>query len=267
MRYLYFYSSCLKSMLKAIINSYMFLLATDYWEMKGTAHKGRGVFAKKDIEPVVIIGDYVGKLINEDEEYDLQEKYGFYSLSYADDTSVWPDIKKPGVYLINHSCTPNTYMYSYQGHTLYFALRKIFAGEELTVSYLMSPADEDDDPCEHDCHCKSELCTGTMHMTQESFDAWKKFDDEMVKDVKLPPIVYGKDLLLLDAYPENIADHPIFPLYGAAQHEVLVLENKKLPSQQKLRKLIRQTGQKLFFKELGITVLGIADDQIISKKT
>jgi len=241
----------------------MFLLPKDFWEIKET-HKGRGVFAKQDIEPGVIIGDYLGKLIHDDDDYDLQEEYGFYSLSYNDDTTIWPDITKPGVYLINHSCTPNIYMYTYLGHSLYFALRKIFAGEELTVSYIMSPADADCDPCEHQCHCKSDLCTGTMHMTKEHFDAWNAWDDELIKDFKFPTVVYGQDLPQLSTYPKNIADDPIFPLFGAAHHKQLIRNDRELPSQEAIRKIIRETGQKIFFKNQKITVLGVAYNRIIS---
>jgi hypothetical protein len=243
----------------------MFLLPNDYWEVRETPNKGRGVFAKKDISAGTVIGDYLGKIIHDDDDYELQEEYGFYSLSYTDDTSIWPDPEKPGIYLINHSCTPNTYILSYYGHTIYFALRKIFKGEELTVSYLMSPADADCDPCEHDCHCGSMLCTSTMHMTQASFDAWNKFDDEMLKKYPFQPTPIGGELQKLSEYPKIVADYPVHPLYGALDHEPLNLDDTKLPAINDLRKIIRSTGQKLFFKKLKKYVLGIADQKIIER--
>src|SRR5579871_5079449 len=125
----------------------MFLLSPDYWEIKKTKNKGKGVFAKKNIIAGTIIGDYLGKIIRKDDEEKYEDKYGFYAMYYHGRATIFPEVKQPGIHLINHSCMPNCYMYTYQGHTLYFALRRIFAGEELTVSYLVSPLDDDCSPC------------------------------------------------------------------------------------------------------------------------
>lgn len=245
--------------------SFMFLLSLDYWEIQTTKHKGRGVFAKKDIAAGTIIGDYLGKLIRKDDEDKYEEKYGFYAMYYHERATVFPDVKKPGIHLINHSCTPNCYMYTYQGHTLYFALRHIFAGEELNVSYLVSPLDDDCSPCTHLCKCGSDLCTNTMHTTTRQYDTWSDFDNENMKDIKLPRVTYGKDLEKLSSYPEAIPDNPVYPLYGYGNKPPYLREEKKLPSQTKIRKLIRETGQELQFSNLGITIRGVVDNQLIAK--
>lgn len=243
----------------------MFLLPSDSWEVRETDHKGKGVFTKKDIEAGTIIGDYLGTFIPESEEEEYEKKHGFYIMYYTDDASIWPDVDQPGIHLINNSCAPNCYMYSYQGHTLYFALRKIFAGEELTVSYLLAPIDDDCSPCKDVCKCGSENCTGIMHLSQKTFDAWVDFDNEMTKDDKLPPVVFGEKVPKLASYPKTIDDNTLYPLFGASHHEAHELSDTKLPSQKELRKLIRESGQKLFFKNINITVSGITDDHLFCK--
>lgn len=243
----------------------MFLLPADYWKVKKIEKKGRGVFAQKDIQAGVIIGDYLGNIVKDDAEE--KENEGFYEMYYTDETSIWPDPRSEGIHLINHSCEPNCFMYSYLGHTLYFALRKIFAGEELTVSYCMAPIDKDCAPCEDICHCGSEFCTGTMHLPAKNYDSWRAFDDAMSKDVIIPPFNYGDPLPKLPSYPKNIEDNVIYPLFGSPLAPAYALSDQKLPSQQKLRKLIRQTGQKLYFENLNLTVIGITDNHLLGKIT
>lgn len=243
----------------------MFTLPPEYWEARKTEEKGQGIFAKKDIPAGVVIGDYLGTLIRSSEEADYEEKHGFYTMYYHQKASIFPNPKKPGVHTINHSCEPNTYMYTYQGRTLYFSLRKIFKGEELTVSYLISPLDEDCEPCTHFCYCDSELCSNSMHATNKVYDAWREFDEAMMKNVKLPRVKYGSQLEKLSSYPTNIPDNAVYPLFGSTHKPAVVLSDTKIPSQKELRKKIRETGQKLHFKQLGITVNGIADNHIFCK--
>ncbi len=40
-----------------------------------------------------------------------------------------------GTHYINHSCQPNAYMKTIRGHVLFFALRDIRPGEEITIDY------------------------------------------------------------------------------------------------------------------------------------
>ena len=81
----------------------MFLIPSNFWEIRETKNKGRGVFAKKPIPTGTIIGDYVGKLIQlNDVDFD-KEKKNLYLMYYNDEIGIYPDLKKPGVYLINHS--------------------------------------------------------------------------------------------------------------------------------------------------------------------
>lgn len=240
----------------------MFLLDTNYWEIKQTEKKGRGVFAKQDIKAGTIIGDYIGKVIRTAEEDTVETDDGLYLMYYHDYASLYPtDIHAPGIHLINHSCAPNCWMYTYQGHTLFFALRHIFANEELTVSYLLSP-DECDD-CKHQCHCESPICTHTMHLSKEQFEAWNALNEKQSKQTKRARIRYGQELPLLSSYPTSIPDHPIYPLLGSLEKDPIVMNDTTLPSVKKTRKLVRQTGRSIQVPHLKIKIIGVQNNALL----
>ncbi|MDP2632300.1 MAG: SET domain-containing protein-lysine N-methyltransferase [Candidatus Curtissbacteria bacterium] len=190
----------------------MFLLADDFWQIKATREKGLGVFAKKEICAGIIIGDYLGKVIKT-ADYDLdRDKKGLFLMYFTDQASIYPNLKKPGIHLLNHSCTPNCWIYIYCGHSLFFALRKINPGEELTISYLLSPKDETCNPCTHICKCSSKHCTGTMHLSRDKYEKWQKFQNNQKKKSKKIKVVFGKNLQKLTSYPKTIPDNPIYSL-------------------------------------------------------
>ncbi|AKM83134.1 hypothetical protein A2422_03855 [Candidatus Woesebacteria bacterium RIFOXYC1_FULL_31_51] len=188
----------------------MFLLKKNYWEILKTKEKGYGVFLKKKITKGTIIGDYIGKVI-ETSKYNLKnDKNGLYLMYYTDKAAIYPNLKKPGIHLLNHSCKPNCWIYTYCGHTLFFAIRNIKAGEELTISYLLPPKDATCNPCTHNCRCGSKTCTGTMHLTKEKFKKWQKFQDKEKKKTKIAKFVFGKNLLKLKLYPKIIPNNSIY---------------------------------------------------------
>lgn len=188
----------------------MFLIPDDYWEVKKTKEKGRGVFAVKIIPAGTIIGDYIGKVIKT-AEYDLDlDKKGLYLMYFSDKASIYPDLEKPGIYLLNHSCIPNCWLYTYRGHTLFFALKDIKKGEELTISYLLSPKTDACQQCTHICKCGSKFCTGSMHMIPDTYEIWQKFQDGEKKKTRNAKIVYGKDLPRLKSYPKIDTENPIY---------------------------------------------------------
>ena len=181
----------------------MILLANDYWEIRKTIKKGRGIFTKKDIPKGAIIGDYIGKVIHPRDA--VVDEENFYLMYYHDYAVIAPDLEKPGIHLLNHSCVPNVWLYIYKGHTLAFALDKIPKGEELTIPYLLSPKDEFCKPCLHVCECGHLQCSKTMHLSKENYDKWRKFNDKWAKETKRERVRYGKELPLLSTYPEKIS--------------------------------------------------------------
>ena len=187
----------------------MFLIRKHFLQIKKTAEKGFGIFAKKDISAGTVIGDYLGKVIKT-AEYDLdKDKDGLYLMYYSDLAAIYPNLKKPGIHLINHSCTPNCRMYFYKGHTLFFALRKIKASHELTISYMLSPKNNCT-RCTHICKCNSKFCTGTMHSTKVKYEKWQKFQNNQKRETKIPKAVFGKILPKLSSYPEIVPQSDLY---------------------------------------------------------
>ncbi|MEN9328002.1 MAG: hypothetical protein RI947_810 [Candidatus Parcubacteria bacterium] len=242
----------------------MFLIPEDYWEIKQTPEKGRGVFAKKNIDAGTVIGDYLGTVLKTSEvDFNELDKH-LYLLYYHDQASVYPDITAPGVHLFNHSCAPNCWMYIYKGHTLFFALRQIFSGEELTVSYLLAPQSGYCRSCTHICTCGHMFCTGTMHLSEQRYEAWNTFREKEETRTKKARITYGKMLTPLSSYPQSIEDNPIYTLYGSVQEAPLTVDLITVPPLAKLRTLIRTSGRNLCFPSPGITILGVAENAVIA---
>lgn len=190
----------------------MFLIGKNYWEVRKTKEKGCGIFAREKITKGTIIGDYLGKVI-ETSKYDLEnDKKGLYLMYLTDEASIYPDLKKPDIHLLNHSCKPNCWIYIYKGHTLFFAIEDIKVGEELTISYLLPPKDTTCNPCTHDCRCGSKNCTGTMHLTKEKFKKWQNFQNKEKKKAKTIKFVFGDNLPKLKSYPKITPNCPIYKI-------------------------------------------------------
>ena len=182
----------------------MFLLKKYYWEVKETKSKGRGVFARKPISAGTLIGDYVGKLVHlKDVDFD-KEKGNLYLMYYNDTTGIYPSLRKPGIHLLNHSCSPNCWIFKFKRHTLVFALKNIMNGDELTISYLLPPKNICK-PCPHICHCQSKRCTKTMHLTEGGYKKWQDFQDKEERKGKYRKIINENALKLLAKYPKSIS--------------------------------------------------------------
>jgi SET domain-containing protein len=181
----------------------MILLEDDYWEIRETKKKGRGIFSKKIILQGTVIGDYLGKIIHPQDA--VVDEENFYLMYYHDQAAIAPDLKKPGVHLLNHSCVPNAFLYTHMGHTLAFALRNIAKNEELTIPYLLSPKDDFCNPCLHVCKCGSRKCSKTMHLEKDKYDKWREFNEKWTKRTKRKRISYGKELPMLADYPKTIS--------------------------------------------------------------
>lgn len=191
----------------------MFLLKRNYWQIKKTKVKGYGVFAKIEIAAGTIIGDYLGKVLKT-AEYDLDsDKNGLYLMFFTDQASIYPDLNTPGIHLLNHSCKPNCWIYTYKDHTLFFTLRKINSKEELTISYLLAPKRKSCIlSCLHICRCGSKNCTGTMHLSEEKYQLWQDFQDKENKSNEKVKVVFNKNLPKLPSYPKLIPTNPIYPI-------------------------------------------------------
>jgi hypothetical protein len=231
------------------------------WKNKHENDKGRGVFARNDIEAGTIIGDYLGKVVPTDEED--EEKFGTYYLWYTENSSIYADPHKPGIHIINHSCMPNCEMYTYKDRTLYYALRKIFKGEELTVTYGLGIADEGCDPCTHVCFCGTPLCTGSTHNAEDISDDNEA--DTSPIDTSINYAKPGTELQFLSKYPKKIKELNVDKLFASLKHRPIKYYDVTMPNIPEIRKRIRETGRSLELVKLNMLIVGIQSNMIISK--
>lgn len=184
----------------------MFLLPSDFWQVDQTKKKGRGVFARKEIAPGAVIGDYLGTIIHPDDDDDSK---GIYGMHAHDDFVIMPDVSSIDIHCINHSCMPNCGIYPFKNHILYIAIRKIFPGEELTVSYVVSP--ELTGP-QYPCRCEMPLCRGSMVVSEEKAHTfWEVFVKEgMGEYFNKIDVPYGAIFPRLSSYPDSVSVPPIY---------------------------------------------------------
>ena len=241
----------------------MFLIADKYWEIKTIPKKGRGVFAKTDILPGCVIGDYLGKVVRTDE---VTSKDQNYTMGCNNECSILPDIPTVGIHYINHSCAPNCAMFMYRAHTLYYSLRHIFKEEELTVCYLLGSPTDEDVPCQDVCYCATPVCRGTMHnsedLNQKFYSYVKKHQPKFFDRI---PVDIGSYVKPLEEYPEIISDNQIFDIFGSLKHEPFISNETTMPSLKEIRRRIRETGKLLRFPHIGIEVYGVMSGLLVSR--
>ena len=248
----------------------MFLIPRSWYTIKTIKYKGRGVFAARDIGEGTIIGDYLGILIKPDANN--EKKNGLYDISGGIKYDILANQKIEGVHLVNHSCANNCDIYPYQGHMLLFALRKIFKGEELSLSYWMYAPYDKETTCDmHACYCESEICTGSMHHAAVNFELWEKLVKKEFGDwYNKIPGKYGEPLLPLGSYPDSVQQENIkiyeYNLFGSEAKRAEKYKDKTLPTMPELRKRIRKTGKQLLFPKLKMTIYGIRDGMLLVKR-
>ncbi|HVF56795.1 MAG TPA: SET domain-containing protein-lysine N-methyltransferase [Pyrinomonadaceae bacterium] len=64
-----------------------------------------------------------------------------------------------GTQYVNHSCAPNSFMKIIHEHVIFFALRDIHPGEEITLDYV-----ESYHPDTKRCRCGSPTCRSTINL-------------------------------------------------------------------------------------------------------
>lgn len=248
----------------------MFLLPVSDYNIRQTKKKGRGVFARREIPAGTIIGDYVGLLIEDKKAEAMEKKYGnaCYSMDYNDNgLSIFPaDVDAAGIHLINHSCTPNCDAYFYYGHTLYFALRRILPGEELTIDYGFDTDGRNEREFLHPCFCGSPFCRGTMYISEAKLRRYGAFYRAETKGQKFKTLPAGKILPLLEKYPTSIKDNNVFNLFANREAKPVSCDDKKIPPLRELRKRLRASGRILNFKNFGLKVIAIVDGRLVLEK-
>jgi SET domain-containing protein len=117
-----------------------------------------GVYALESIPAGRKVIEYTGVKIDR-AEYNRREETT-YVFELNQDWLVDGGVAGSGAELINHSCEPNLVTRILKGHILYFSLRPIKKGEELTIDYNYDDTDE-----LMICGCGSKACRGTINVT------------------------------------------------------------------------------------------------------
>jgi SET domain-containing protein len=128
-------------------------------KVRGSAIHGRGVFALESIPANRKVIEYTGERISAKQAEKRGHGHCTYYFSLDRYWVLDGSVGGSGAEYINHSCAPNLVTRIMKGHILYMSLRKIRAGEELTVDYHFSRHEE-----RVECHCKAKLCRGTINI-------------------------------------------------------------------------------------------------------
>jgi uncharacterized protein len=120
---------------------------------------GRGCFATIPFKLGKKIAEYTGERISDFEATRRGRNRRILRICYINSRwSLDGSRGGNGTHYINHCCEPNAYMKNLYGHVLFFALRDIQPGEEITVDY-----EETLHPNSKRCHCGARTCRGTIN--------------------------------------------------------------------------------------------------------
>lgn len=131
--------------------------------IKTSPINGKGCFATVNFQRGKKIAEYTGERISDLEAQRRARKRRI--LRICDIDGRWSlDGARGGngTHYINHSCEPNAYMRTLHDHVLFFALREIKPGEEITIDYEQTLH-----PDSKRCRCGAGNCRGTINRPQQ----------------------------------------------------------------------------------------------------
>lgn len=114
---------------------------------------GLGVFTTKDLNKCEVIAklEYVREVTK---EQPLAENEKYEHQTYLPDGRIFL-VAEPMRYT-NHSCSPNSYLYSVEEQYFIIAKHQIAEGTEITIDYELNAVDGDT----WECLCRSDKCRG-----------------------------------------------------------------------------------------------------------
>ena len=120
---------------------------------------GKGCFATRLFPRGRKIAEYAGERISDLEAQKRARKRRFLRICDIDGRFSLDGARGGnGTHYINHCCEPNAYMRITHGHVLFFALRNIRAGDEITIDYEQTLH-----PDSKRCGCGAKSCRGTIN--------------------------------------------------------------------------------------------------------
>src|SRR5204862_7563921 len=118
----------------------------------------RGVYAEEPIPAQRKVIEYTGERISRRETKRRGDGPVTYLFTLDDYWTLDGAFGGSGAEIINHSCEPNLRSTILKGHILYYSIRPIRRGEELTVDYLF-PRDIESVKC----YCGARNCRGKIN--------------------------------------------------------------------------------------------------------
>jgi SET domain-containing protein len=122
-----------------------------------------GVYAAEAIPARRKVIEYTGEKISRHEQKRRSNRTLNYLFTLNTYWAVDGSVGGSGAEFINHCCEPNCESRIFKGHILYYSVRDIRPGEELTVDYNFG-ADEEVTTCA----CGARGCRGTINLKKES---------------------------------------------------------------------------------------------------
>lgn len=120
---------------------------------------GKGCFATLPFKRGKKIAEYTGERITDLEARRRARKRRYLRICDIDGRwSLDGSRGGNGTHYINHCCEPNAYMKTSCGHVLFFALRDIKPGDEITIDYEQTLL-----PDSKRCCCGASRCRGTIN--------------------------------------------------------------------------------------------------------
>lgn len=124
---------------------------------------GKGCFATVPFRRRQKIAEYAGEKISRREiARRLRGKRRIHICGLNSYWAIDGSVGGNGTQYINHSCRPNAYLAIIHDHILFFALRDIEPGEEITIDYEISYHDD-----RERCRCGAPGCRGTINKLKE----------------------------------------------------------------------------------------------------
>ena len=119
---------------------------------------GKGCFATSTFGRGRKIAEYTGERITNAEARRRAKRRILRICGIDDRWSLDGSCGGNGTHYINHSCSPNSFTRTIHGHLIFFALRDIEPGEEITIDY-----EETLHPNTKKCICGANNCRGTIN--------------------------------------------------------------------------------------------------------
>ncbi|MCH9031105.1 MAG: SET domain-containing protein-lysine N-methyltransferase [candidate division Zixibacteria bacterium] len=139
------------------------------FRVRNSRIQGRGIFATEQIRKGRRLIEYVGEIIDREEEVrrydeDKMDRHHTFLFEVEHDITIDGAVGGNSSRFINHSCDPNCEAVNEDGRIFIWALKSIKPGEELTYDYAYGADGRITKRLmeKYVCYCGTENCRGTI---------------------------------------------------------------------------------------------------------